>query len=44
MAKKYNDKQHKDIFRFVEGGLHNTPNMPGKLFKDIANEFYKNNL
>jgi polyhydroxyalkanoate synthase len=43
MAKKYNDKEFMDIFRSVEGWLYNTPNIPGKLFKDIVNECYKNN-
>ena len=43
MAKKFNDKQFMDIFRSVEGWLYNTPNIPGKLFKDIVNECYKNN-
>ena len=40
MAKKYNDKEFMDIFRSVEGWLYNTPNIPGKLFKDIVNECY----
>jgi len=43
VAKKYNDKEFMDIFRSVEGWLYNTPNIPGKLFKDIVNECYKNN-
>jgi len=43
MVKKYNDKDFMDIFRSVEGWLYNTPNIPGKLFKDIVNECYKNN-
>ncbi len=43
MAKKYNDKEFMDIFRSVEEWLYNTPNIPGKLFKDIINECYKNN-
>jgi poly[(R)-3-hydroxyalkanoate] polymerase subunit PhaC len=43
MIKKYNDTEFMDIFRSVEGWLYNTPNIPGKLFKDIVNECYKNN-
>ena len=43
MAKKYNDKEFMDIFRSVEEWLYNTPNIPGKLFKDIVNECYKKN-
>lgn len=43
MIKKYNDTEFMDIFRSVEGWLYNTPNIPGKLFKDIVNECYQNN-
>jgi polyhydroxyalkanoate synthase len=43
MTKKYNDKQFMDLFRSVEEWLYNTPNIPGKLFKDIVNQCYKNN-
>lgn len=43
MVKKINDKDFLKMFRSVEEWLYNTPNIPGRLFKDIVNGCYKNN-
>jgi polyhydroxyalkanoate synthase len=44
MAKRYDDKEFIDMFVSVEKWLYDTPIVPEKLFKQIINECYKNNL
>jgi len=44
MIKKYGDKEFIDVFSAVEKWLYDTPIIPGKLFKQIINDCYKNNL
>jgi polyhydroxyalkanoate synthase len=43
VTKKINDKDFMKMFRAVEEWLYNTPNVPGRLFKDIVNGCYKQN-
>lgn len=44
MMKKYDDKEFIDMFVVVEKWLYDTPIIPKRLFKQIVNECYKDNL
>ena len=44
MIKHLDDKEFVDTFFDVEKWLHDTPPIPGKLYKKIVNDCYKNNL
>jgi polyhydroxyalkanoate synthase subunit PhaC len=44
LIKHLNDKEFVNTFFDVEKWLHDTPPIPGKLYKKIVNDCYKNNL
>lgn len=44
MTKYYNDRHLVDSFAAVEKWLYNTPPIPGALYRQIINDFYKKNL
>ena len=44
MFKNYEDKHFVDSFLAVENWLFNTPPIPGALYRQVINDFYKKNL